>query len=114
MSLWIETFVLTDRSTGDVMLSFRDPNWSLDSAEWLSDSVVALKLRKYPGNHHPAELTATVDCAAGIAQVDGAGTVTLEHLERALDRSLTWESPEPGARGLRGLLRRLFERSPRS
>src|SRR6185436_1450296 len=40
MSLWIETPTLSDRLTGQELLSFNDPHWSLDSAEWQSDSTV--------------------------------------------------------------------------
>ena len=40
MSLWIETPLLCERRSGQRLLVFKDSNWSLNSAEWLSDSVV--------------------------------------------------------------------------
>jgi hypothetical protein len=64
MSLWIETPLLSDQSSGEQLLGFRDSHWSLDSAEWSSDSVVELKMRKYPGNHVPAQLDLKIDCGA--------------------------------------------------
>jgi hypothetical protein len=90
MSHWIETPTISDSFTGKEVLRFEDPNWSLDSAQWLSDSTVVLTLRKYPGNHHPTSLAATVDCLAGTAAVEGTSVPSLRHLERALDGALTW------------------------
>jgi hypothetical protein len=90
MSLWIETPTLSDGSTNERLLVFKDSNWSLNSAEWLSDSIVVLKLRKYPGNHIPAEVTATIDCLAKTAEVNGKRVETLAQIERCLDEALTW------------------------
>jgi hypothetical protein len=91
MSLWIESPTLTDTETGEVLLSFRDPHWSLDSADWRSDSVVALELRKYPGNHTPVQVTATVDCEARTAEVGAVRVESLKRLEKALDEALVWD-----------------------
>jgi hypothetical protein len=91
MSLWIETPTLRDTATGETLLSFEDGNWSLDAADWRSGSVVALDLRKYPGNHRPSSVVATVDCVARMAEVAGE-TVPLNRLEGALEKSLTWYS----------------------
>jgi hypothetical protein len=90
MSLWIETPTLIDCSSGERLLVFKDSNWSLNSAEWLSESVVVLKLRKYPGNHIPSEVTATVDCTAKTAEVNGKKVDTLGNVERYLDAALVW------------------------
>ena len=59
MSLWIETPSVLDKATGELLLSFKDSHWSLDAARWVSDSTVELTLRKYPGNHLPAQVVAT-------------------------------------------------------
>jgi hypothetical protein len=90
MSLWIETPTLSDRSTSEQLLVFKDSNWSLNSAEWLSDSIVVLKFRKYPGNHIPPEVTATIDCLAKTAEINGKRVDTLAQMERCLDEALTW------------------------
>ena len=90
MSLWIETPTLTDQASGEQLLGFRNPNWSLDSAEWLSESVVELKLRKYPGNHVPAEIAARIDCGDRTAEVAGKRLDSLERVEDCLDKALVW------------------------
>lgn len=111
MSLWIESPTIMDSSSGKALLSFRDPHWSLDSAEWLTESVVVLRMRKYPGNHQPPQVSATVDCAARTAEVGTAGPVPLGRLERSLDRALTWvqyEQPGQAERGVRAVLRKFF------
>lgn len=113
MSLWIETPVLFDCGAGKPLLRFKDPLWSANSADWLGDSVVALKLRKYPGNHVPAEVTALIDCAAGTAQIDGKRVDSLARVERCLDDALEWppSTPPAGGRGLRTFFRALFGRA---
>ena len=90
MSLWIETPVLCERSSGQRLLVFKDSNWSLNSAEWLSDSVVVMKLRKYPGNHLPAEVVTTIDCIGGTAEVEGKKVDSLGQVERFLEEALVW------------------------
>jgi hypothetical protein len=91
MSLWIEVPTLSDRSSGEQLLVFKDPHWSLNSAEWLNDAVVVLKLRKYPGNHVPQEVTATIDCLARTAEVNGTPVDSLALLEDRLDATLVWQ-----------------------
>ena len=92
MSLWIETPTLRDKATGEILLSFKDSNWSLDAARWLSDSVVELTLRKYPGSHLPVHVVATVDCAHRNAKVGPVEVESLADLESALEGALTWRS----------------------
>lgn len=89
MSLWIEVPAMHDRVAGNELLTFDDPHWSLDAAEWRSDSIVALTMRKYPGNHRPVQVVAVVDCLARTADVSGT-SVALERLEHSLDSALTW------------------------
>ena len=91
MSLWIETPTLSDK-TGETLLSFKDSNWSLDAARWLSDSVVELTLRKYPGGHLPGQIVAVVDCAQRNAKIGPTEVQSLADLESALERALTWRS----------------------
>ena len=90
MSLWIETPVLCDRTNGQRLLVFKDSNSSLNSAEWLSESVVLMKLRKYPGNHLPAEVVTTIDCIARTAEVEGKKVNSLSEVERFLEEALVW------------------------
>ena len=111
MSLWIETPTVMDKTTGETLLSFKDSNWSLDSARWLSDSVVELTLRKYPGNHLPAQVVATLDCANRNAKIGETVVNSLTQVEPALEQALTWRTvdpPRPAASGCAGMLRRFF------
>jgi len=110
MSLWIETPTLRDTTTGETLLSFRDSNWSLDSARWLSDSIVELTLRKYPGNHLPVDIVATLDCASRTAKVGSMELQSLLEVESALEESLTWRTAAPAKppAGVAARLRRFF------
>jgi hypothetical protein len=109
MSLWIETPTLRNKATGEVVLSLRDTNWSLNSARWRSDDVVELRLRKYPGSHTPAEIMATLDCSQRTARIDGM-VMPISELEAALERALTWPQPPAAtaSSGLGGWIRRLI------
>jgi hypothetical protein len=60
----VESPTLVDTETGATLLNFADENWSLDRAEWTSDAQVRLSLRKYPSDHLPTQLVATIDCRA--------------------------------------------------
>jgi len=109
MSLWVETPTVVDTATGRELLAFADVRWSLDEAEWVSDSVVELWLRKYPGSHRPPGVMVTVDCDGETAQI-GEATVPFREVERTLDQALTWPqppAPEP-PRGFVGILQRLY------
>lgn len=97
MSHDILTPGLVSRGTGASLLDFRDTSWSLDEHQWQADSVVRLVLRKYPGNHLPADLTCLADLSAGSATFPDGVVVPLSDLEAALDRRLTWveRMPDP-------------------
>lgn len=111
MSLWIETPTVLDKTTGETLLAFKDSNWSLDAARWVSHSVVELTLRKYPGNHLPVNVVATLDCASRTARVGQVELGSLAEVEPALERALTWRTmapTRPPARGLASTFRRFF------
>jgi len=84
-SHWVESPALTDTRSGATLLKFRDDNWSLDSAQWQSDAVVSLSLRKYPGDHTPGAFEVVVDCDQGTANVAGMGPMPLAEVEAALE-----------------------------
>ncbi len=110
MSLWVETPAILDKASGECLFSFEDPHWSLNSASWLSEAVVELRLRKYPGGHTPQEITLTIDCVAKIAQVEQERVPVLRDVEPALNRVLTWPQPvqnKPNT-GIANLVRRLL------
>ena len=46
-----------------------ESDWTLDKVVWQTASLVAMTLRKYPGDHAP--IGATFDCASGAAHIDG-------------------------------------------
>lgn len=91
MSLWIDTPTLTNRTTGENLLSFNDPNWSLNEARWIDDSTVVLRLRKYPGNHSPGAIDVTINCAARTAVVGLVAVRKLDEVERQLEKALDWK-----------------------
>ena len=90
MSLWVDTPTLTDCATGENLLSFEDPNWSLNEARWTDDSTVVLGLRKYPGNHTPGAIDVTINCAARTAVVGSVAVGKLDEVERQLEKALKW------------------------
>jgi hypothetical protein len=113
MSLWVESPAIVDTTSGKVLFSFQDGNWSLNAATWLSDAVVELRLRKYPGGHEPPEVILTIDCIAKTAQFQNEQLASLRDVEPALDQALTWPHAidnRPAA-GILGLVQRLL--SPR-
>jgi hypothetical protein len=91
-SLWVESPTLYDTETKTTLLKFTDDNWSLDSAEWISSSQVRLTLRKYPGDHRPTQLVATIDCTVRTAKVEQLLPVPLENLEELLEQLLQWKT----------------------
>jgi hypothetical protein len=60
------------------LLTFESELWSLDHSDWQSESVVKLRLRKFPGNHEPAQVGVSVDCRHGTAQLDSGLPVKFE------------------------------------
>lgn len=112
-SHWVHTPSLLDRETGDT-LTVLSSNWSLDESEWPSASVVRLTVRKYPGNHTPADVVAVIDCEARTAKVGEREPVPLQALEACLDNALTWihaQAPEPRREmGILEALSRFFKR----
>jgi hypothetical protein len=89
-SCWVFTPTLTDRETGAVLFKFQNDNWSLDEANWLDDTRVAMTVRKYPGNHQPNDLVAIIDCMARSAEVGGEIVGSLDELESRLEALLHW------------------------
>lgn len=86
MSHWIECPSLVDTRNGETLLRFCDSNWSMDRARWQGDAVVAMNLRKYPGDHRPASFEVVIDCAARTATVAGMPAAALGEVEAALER----------------------------
>ena len=86
MSHWIETPELLDTHTNTILIRFTDPNWSLETATWKSDTVVTLSLRRYPGDHTPSSFEATVDCQRQTATI-GQQALLLTRFERVLEHA---------------------------
>lgn len=86
MSHWIESFTLVDAATGTMVWRMDDPNWSLDSAKWIGDSVVEVSIRKYPGDHSPPSFEVTIDCDAQTAAVMGEPAMPLYRAEPLLEQ----------------------------
>jgi hypothetical protein len=69
MSQWTFTPEMIDSTTGRVVFHPREAAWTLEKVVWQTASLVAMRLRKYPGDHSP--VGATFDCASGAAHIDG-------------------------------------------
>lgn len=87
MSLWVEPPVLVDTQSGRTLIRFSDPNWSLDSAAWESESVVRMKMRKFPGNHIPPQFDVVVDCASHSIRVESQAPREIAKIELALEEA---------------------------
>ena len=100
-SHWVLIPTIEHVATAEVLLKL-DRGWSMDESAWVSDSVVELTLRKYPGNHSPADVVATVDCAARTGKVGQGKMRPLGELEADLNAVLTWihATPAPPPRNL--------------
>ena len=85
MSHWIESFTLVEAEGGAALFRPKDSNWSLDSAEWTSDSLVKMQLRKYPGDHKPSSFEVVIDCESQTARAHGGDSIPLRELDEALE-----------------------------
>ena len=92
---WVLTPGIKDKQTGEMVFDFENTQWSLDEGEWRGDSLLKLTLRKYPGNHQPADVIALIDCEKRTGAVGNEGQGPLDDLEARLDRALTWIYAEP-------------------
>jgi hypothetical protein len=90
MSLWIQTPEIIDLQLQDTILEFRDPHWSLNTAEWIGNTDVKVTLRKYPGNHIPVELAIMIECRNRLAILPDGKHIALTALEEQLDLLLQW------------------------
>jgi len=88
-SQWVYTPRVIDLITAQPVLALSDPRWSMDSADWVSDSEVFLRLRKFPGNHLPIQLDVLVNCDEGNALVAANQRCSLAELEAVLDAAFT-------------------------
>ena len=85
MSLWVETPELIEVETGKALVSFQDSHWSLNKAEWSGPESVRIWIRKYPGDHLPAQFTAVLDCEKEVAVFDDGERVRFERLESVFE-----------------------------
>jgi hypothetical protein len=77
------------------VLAFGDESWSVESNVWLSETIVRLLLRKFPGNHYPDHLRVEIDCVAFAAVVLTAAefptvAIPISGLEQTLNEALVW------------------------
>jgi hypothetical protein len=106
-SHWVLIPTIEEVESAEVLLKM-DRGWSMDESRWIGDHVVELTLRKYPGNHSPADLVATVDCVARIGIVGQGEMLPLGVLEANLNAALTWIYAEPAPPPPRNLLERIL------
>lgn len=87
MSHWIMRPMLERCADRRRLFGFIDPSWSVDDAHWLNAAQIELKLRRYPGNHQPAQLCVRIDCRHQTARI-GTEQVPWSQLEALAERSL--------------------------
>lgn len=88
-SHWVECPILMERPSGQTVLKFKSDYWSLDSAEWKSNAVVVMTLRKYPGDHLPASFELVFDCATLTATIGDEINLPVAAIEPALEKRYT-------------------------
>ncbi|BCM91476.1 hypothetical protein IAD21_03349 [Abditibacteriota bacterium] len=84
MSLWIESPALLKADTNQTIFTFKNSNWSLDSADWLDTERVKMSLRRYPGDHNPSSFEVELNCLTFQATIDGQ-TFDFAALEKHLE-----------------------------
>lgn len=89
-SLWVYSPSIWDAQRNCSVFSFEDESWSVDTSVWLNETTVRLSLRKFPGNHRPAQLSVEIDCVALTAVVPISASTPFVDLEAALNHALTW------------------------
>jgi hypothetical protein len=90
---WVHWPKLLDTRTNEVLFAPND-NWSVDppTPAWIGPSLLRLVMRKYPGNHEPAQLEVLVDCEARSFELSSGGKGDLSELEARMDSALSWKS----------------------
>ena len=86
MSHWVLPPVVRDAPSGEVLLDLTHSLWSVETAAWHGESVVALTLREYPGDQPP--VVVTLDLGRQTATVAGGTPRPFAEIEAALDAAL--------------------------
>ena len=89
MSLWVYTPEIIDAVLDTPLLRFTDSGWSSDKASWLTDTLLTIVLRKYPGDKTGNGLRVLIDCASETADFRDQLGIPLHALEQALEQSLS-------------------------
>ena len=69
-SQWVYTPSIVNTSTGAVLYQPSDDRWSADNVTWTSASAVTLTMRRFPGNHEPAQISLSIDVCSGLIPPD--------------------------------------------
>jgi hypothetical protein len=84
MSHWVETPQLIDTRDNQTLFHPGD-TWSMDGAVWQSESLVTLRMRKYPGDHQPGFFEVHIDCANRTASIGRALATSISRIEGQLE-----------------------------
>lgn len=87
-SQWVYCPRIVDLLQKELLWSPADKMWSLDKATWTSDSIVRLRLSKFPGDQHPPCLEVIMDCETRTARVGDSAELCVTELEPRLDAAL--------------------------
>ena len=88
-SLWVESPEIWDTIENKTLFRFKSELWSIDRSEWLTEVLVSLTLRKYPGNHLPVDLGVVLDCEKQNASIRSL-VVDLQELEALMEQRVLW------------------------
>lgn len=90
-TLWVYSPCIVDTRRRICVFRFADACWSVDQSNWLCDTAVELKLRKFPGDRTGTGIRVVVECERDVGQVDGESEVGLSELETALEAMIERE-----------------------
>ncbi|WP_353189439.1 hypothetical protein [Pandoraea pnomenusa] len=83
-SQWVYTPSIVNAVTGEVLYQPSDERWSAEEAIWDSANVVTLMMRRFPGNHVPAQISLRIDVCNKIASVNDSPGITLDQVDDAI------------------------------
>jgi hypothetical protein len=88
-TLWVYSPCIVDTQRRICVFRFADACWSVDRSVWLSDTVVELGLRKFPGHRTGSGVRVVVDCERRVAYRGEGKNVALSRLESELETMIS-------------------------
>jgi hypothetical protein len=83
--LWVYPPEIHDAALGQVVFELVDYRWSLDRSVWLSESLVELTLRRFPGEAQVMAIKIAFDCFTSTSVLQAKTFANLGLLESAMN-----------------------------